>query len=114
MTTDTMERRGSAPAPQADLRASTATLRRRIRWITVGLALVWTLLWAVPGVEALLTETALGSGSYGRSVETFEVFEILFVGAYYASRMIPGAALILVAGLLAGRWLERRATAARA
>ena len=130
MSTDLLERRAASAAqpehveesqPDGDALASleaemeasgdpaglSSRARRAVRWGTVALALAWTYLWMVPGIDALLTETALGSGAYGESVQTFEVFEMMFVGGYYVSRWVPGVAAIVLAGFLVGRRLER-------
>ncbi|MGD2068160.1 MAG: hypothetical protein PVI57_05700 [Gemmatimonadota bacterium] len=72
----------------------------------------WTLLWAVLGIQDVLTQTAIGRGATGGSVEAHEVVEVLFVSAYSGIRWAFGAA-VLVLGALVVRQGMRRLSAKR-
>ncbi|UCC23965.1 MAG: hypothetical protein JSU98_09515 [Gemmatimonadales bacterium] len=54
----------------------------------------WTLYWTVQGVGGLLSDTALGRGEMGDSLAYHHLWELLFVGAFYAIRWAAGALIL--------------------
>lgn len=91
--------------------------RRSILVACALLLALWTLYWGVQALNGLLTNTQLGRGEMGSSLAFHQVWEVVFVGAYYVIRWSPGAALLGVPLLwgplsrVAGRFMRRRGAA---
>ena len=68
----------------------------------LGAVVAWTLVWAVYGIQDLRSQTFIGRGEAGRTIDPHEILEALFVVGYSGVRWAAGM-VVLVAGAMAVR-----------
>ncbi|HSG47469.1 MAG TPA: hypothetical protein VLA43_06655 [Longimicrobiales bacterium] len=84
---------------------------RNLRIAAVVLLSGWTLFWAIQALQGLAADSALGRSGIQGIPAFHQVWEVVFVSAYYFLRWAAGAAVLalpLVAGPAARLWSRIR------